>query len=44
MCHTPFGDPDFKQKYDEKVILVAGVRGTMNELAENYKFKKYITL
>jgi len=44
MCHTPFGDPEFQEKYNEKIILVACLRGAMIELAENYQFKKYITL
>lgn len=46
LSHTPFGDPAFLKKYENKVILVAAAEffGTMTELAENYKFEKYITL
>lgn len=34
--HTPLGEKALVDKYKHQVILVAGVRGTQTELAENY--------
>lgn len=44
LCHTPLGEPQIVDRYKDDIVLVAGVRGTQTQLAENYKLHRYVSL